>query len=130
MSFIQYLMKINSFGEFHILVTITWVIQIYWNTFYKNWVFHVLLNLTKQEKFLNSLQVNMSHTHKRYTNMHSLPVNILNSTCMYFINAILFRAKSHIYLINFTPSSVRITSPKSLALQNEFDFTGIIYFHL
>jgi len=49
---------------------------------------------------------------------------------MYFINVILFRAKSHIYLINFTSSSVQTTTPKSLALQSKFDFTGIVSFHL
>jgi len=49
---------------------------------------------------------------------------------MYFINKILFRVKNCIYLINFTSSSVRTTSPKSLALQSEFDLTGIVSFHL
>ncbi|RHN41675.1 hypothetical protein MtrunA17_Chr8g0368581 [Medicago truncatula] len=51
-------------------------------------------------------------------------------TYVYFINVILFRAKTCIYLINFTSSSVGTTSPKSLALQSEFDFTGIVSFHL
>ena len=38
--------------------------------------------------------------------------------------------KSYIYIVNFTPSSVHITSLKSFTLHNEFDFTRIFSFQL
>jgi len=60
-------------------------------------------------------------------------INIYQFTSGEHIRLILIlfsHEKSYIYLINFTPSSVHITSLKSFTFHNEFDFTRIFSFQL
>jgi hypothetical protein len=122
MSFLQCIIKINSFREFHTIINS--------NEFHINLVFQVLLKFIKQEKnswihFRWICLIKINCRHLPYTFGEHIK---LYKYVLYQYNSLY--CKNHIYLINFTSSGVWTTSPKSSVIWIEFDFTEIVYFYL